>query len=144
VEILHILFGLRGRIDRLAYWLATVLKLTVLVVVSKLATVANQAAPNYASLSPAESAALMPTIVGMLLWLLVLLLCLGCCLWWGFAISVKRWHDRGKSGTWVLINLIPIVGALWQFVECGCLPGTPGPNPYGRSTGVAETAAVFS
>jgi uncharacterized membrane protein YhaH (DUF805 family) len=45
----------------------------------------------------------------------------------------KRWHDRGKSGWWSLIIVIPILGALWIVVELGFLPGTPGPNPYGSS-----------
>jgi uncharacterized membrane protein YhaH (DUF805 family) len=46
-------------------------------------------------------------------------------------VSVKRWHDRGKSGWWVLIALIPVVGWIWTIVECGFLPGTPGANDYG-------------
>ena len=51
--------------------------------------------------------------------------------WFSLALQVKRWHDRGKSGWWVLINLIPFVGAIWAFVECGCLRGTEGPNQFG-------------
>jgi len=46
-------------------------------------------------------------------------------------ITIKRWHDRDKSGWWVLIALIPIVGAIWTLVECGCLKGTDGPNRFG-------------
>ncbi len=49
----------------------------------------------------------------------------------GLAVAVKRWHDRNKSGWWVLIVLIPIAGAIWYLVECGFLRGTPGPNNYG-------------
>ncbi|NJM55567.1 MAG: DUF805 domain-containing protein [Verrucomicrobiae bacterium] len=45
-------------------------------------------------------------------------------IWNGLAIAVKRWHDRGKSGWWVLIGLIPIVGPIWALVETGFLPGT--------------------
>jgi uncharacterized membrane protein YhaH (DUF805 family) len=57
-------------------------------------------------------------------------------------VSVKRWHDRGKSGWWVLIGLIPVIGWIWTLVECGFLPGTGGTNEYGSdpmatSTGVA-------
>jgi uncharacterized membrane protein YhaH (DUF805 family) len=47
------------------------------------------------------------------------------------ALSVKRWHDRGKSGWWVLIGLIPVVGFVWTLVECGLLEGTKGDNAYG-------------
>ena len=52
-------------------------------------------------------------------------------LWISLAIQVKRWHDRGRSGWRVLINLIPVIGAIWAFVELGILPGTAGTNQYG-------------
>ena len=45
----------------------------------------------------------------------------------------RRWHDRDKSGWWILIGLIPIVGPIWSIVECGFLDGTPGPNRFGPS-----------
>ncbi|MGH8516550.1 MAG: DUF805 domain-containing protein [Panacagrimonas sp.] len=46
-------------------------------------------------------------------------------------VIARRWHDREKSGWWTLIALIPAVGAIWIFVECGCLKGTDGPNRFG-------------
>jgi uncharacterized membrane protein YhaH (DUF805 family) len=52
-------------------------------------------------------------------------------LWPSLAVSVKRWHDRDRSGWWVLVGLIPIVGPLWILVVNGLLRGTPGPNRYG-------------
>ena len=56
-------------------------------------------------------------------------------IWASLAIQVKRWHDRNKSGWWVLIGLIPIVGPIWQLVECGFLEGTPDANQFGPVTG---------
>lgn len=53
-------------------------------------------------------------------------------LWPAFAVSIKRWHDRDKSGWWVLINLIPFVGAIWSLIENGFLRGTVGPNRFGE------------
>lgn len=32
------------------------------------------------------------------------------------AISVRRLHDIGKSGMWIFIGLIPIVGAIWLLI----------------------------
>jgi len=52
-------------------------------------------------------------------------------IWPGLALAVKRWHDRGKSGWWVLIALVPLVGQIWAFVEVGFLVGDQGPNEYG-------------
>ena len=46
-------------------------------------------------------------------------------------VYIKRFHDRDKSGWWVLIGFIPIVGAIWLLVELGFLAGTPGPNRFG-------------
>ena len=46
-------------------------------------------------------------------------------------VYIKRFHDRDKSGWWMLIVLIPIVGAIWFLVELGFLAGTPGLNRFG-------------
>ena len=56
------------------------------------------------------------------------------------AAHVRRWHDRDKSGWWILIGLIPIVGPIWSVVECGFLDGTPGPNRFGPSPKSVELA----
>ena len=47
------------------------------------------------------------------------------------AVAAKRFHDRDKSGWWILILFIPIIGFIWYLVELGFLPGTPGPNRFG-------------
>lgn len=47
-------------------------------------------------------------------------------------VAGKRWHDRDKSAWWILIGAIPLIGGLWALIECGILPGTPGPNRYGN------------
>ena len=51
--------------------------------------------------------------------------------YFGFVVTIKRWHDRNKSAWWVLISFIPLVGPIWTFVELGCLAGTDGENRYG-------------
>ena len=51
--------------------------------------------------------------------------------WISLAVGVKRWHDRNKSGWWMLIILVPVIGSLWYLIECGFLKGTTGPNTYG-------------
>ncbi len=44
-------------------------------------------------------------------------------LWVVLAIQVKRFRDRGKSSAWILLNLIPVFGTLWIFIELGFFPG---------------------
>lgn len=51
------------------------------------------------------------------------------------AVSVRRLHDTGRNGWWVLIGLIPYVGGivLFVFTLFDSQPGdnTYGPNPKG-------------
>lgn len=32
------------------------------------------------------------------------------------AVGIRRMHDIGKSGWWILINLVPIIGGIWFIV----------------------------
>ncbi len=48
------------------------------------------------------------------------------------AFLVKRLHDRGKSPSWLLLLLVPLIGPLWLLLELCCFPGTPGENLYGE------------
>lgn len=46
------------------------------------------------------------------------------------AVTVRRLHDIDRSGWWILIGLIPLVGAIVLLVFA-CLEGTRGPNRHG-------------
>jgi uncharacterized membrane protein YhaH (DUF805 family) len=46
------------------------------------------------------------------------------------AVAMRRLHDLDRSGWWVLLFLIPIVGGIVLIVWF-CSPGTPGPNRFG-------------
>jgi len=48
------------------------------------------------------------------------------------AITVRRLHDIGKSGWWILISLIPIIGGIWLFVLT-VTDSQPGDNQYGAN-----------
>jgi uncharacterized membrane protein YhaH (DUF805 family) len=48
----------------------------------------------------------------------------------GLAVSVRRLHDVGKSGWFMFIALIPLVGAIWLLVLY-CTDSQPGENQYG-------------
>jgi uncharacterized membrane protein YhaH (DUF805 family) len=50
----------------------------------------------------------------------------------GLAVTVRRLHDRGRSGFWVFIALVPFVGAVVLLVFV-CQDSTPGDNAYGPS-----------
>lgn len=47
------------------------------------------------------------------------------------ALTVRRLHDTDRSGWWILITFLPLIGGLILFVF-ELLPGTPGENRFGR------------
>jgi len=50
----------------------------------------------------------------------------------GLAVSVRRLHDLGKSGWFMFISLIPIIGGIWLLVLM-CTDGDSSENAYGPS-----------
>lgn len=46
------------------------------------------------------------------------------------AVGIRRLHDLGKSGWWIFIALIPLVGAIWLIVLYATA-GQPVENQYG-------------
>jgi uncharacterized membrane protein YhaH (DUF805 family) len=141
-----LLFSFNGRINRAKYWLAVLIYMVVWTAFFVIIFVwlGGLNVDNLWSFAGK----------GLLIWLVgLILLILGT--WSGFAVGVKRLHDRDKSGWWILLfwlgpsmlgggqTMTPDLGggfilslaataiAIWAFVELGCLPGTPGPNQYG-------------
>jgi uncharacterized membrane protein YhaH (DUF805 family) len=97
-------FDFSGRASRQEYWMFVLFYIIVSIVVSMIAT--------------ATEIYFLETIFALAL----LLPALG--------ISVRRLHDVNKSGWWVLLGLIPILGfiiLLTFYIQ----KGDPGPNQYG-------------
>ena len=46
------------------------------------------------------------------------------------AIGVRRLHDIGKSGWWLLISFVPLIGAIWLIILM-VKEGDHGNNAYG-------------
>lgn len=59
------------------------------------------------------------------------------------AVQVRRWHDQDKSGWFVLVGLIPLIGGLINLVFM-MLEGTKGPNRFGPDPKASGNAEVFS
>jgi len=55
--------------------------------------------------------------------------------------GARRLHDTNRSGWWLLVALIPIVGALAVIYLC-CQPGTEGPNDFGPQPASANFGAL--
>ena len=61
----------------------------------------------------------------------------------GIAVQVRRFHDQDKSGWFVLLGLIPLLGGLIVLVFM-CLEGTKGPNRFGDDPKGGAAADTFS
>jgi uncharacterized membrane protein YhaH (DUF805 family) len=48
----------------------------------------------------------------------------------GLSVAVRRLHDVDRTGWWVLLALIPVVGLI-VLIIWGCTRGTVGPNRFG-------------
>jgi len=118
----YVFLNFQGRLNRQPFWIATL----VLWLVSMGATFVTSI------LFGSQSA--VTTFVQAVVALVLLIPSL--------AVAVKRYHDRDKSGWWILIVFIPIIGLIWYIVELGFLPGTPGPNRYGPDPLGAESYPV--
>ena len=118
----NLLFSFQGRLNRAPFWLVHLgILVAEIVLLSVLGAGAAIMSGNYEA--AAGSMGGLSSVVLGVFFLAVF--------WISLAISVKRWHDRNKSAWWLLIVLVPVVGSLWYFIECGFLRGTIGPNNYG-------------
>jgi uncharacterized membrane protein YhaH (DUF805 family) len=120
IDWMHLFFQFDGRINRAKFWLGVVIIWIVDLVVLAL-------------FGRGDSRFTVAAIIGLLL------------IWPSLAVYVKRFHDRDKSGWWVLIALIPIIGFIWIIIELGILEGTDGPNQFGPDPlgrGIADDMAM--
>lgn len=115
MTIFEYLFSFKGRIGRSKYWAFIVPSVFIFVFIPQI----------FSGNDPFTQ-----TII--LIFLLLLFM------WPSIAIQVKRWHDINKSGYWVFINFIPVVGGIWAFLELGFLAGTPSANSYGAPPSVSQ------
>ncbi len=95
-----------GRARRREYWMFTLVNAAVYVVLNLLATQVS-------------------TYIGIV----ALVYMLGILVP-SIAVAIRRMHDIGKSGWWVLIALVPLIGGIW-FLVLTVTAGQSGSNAYG-------------
>ena len=96
------LFSIKGRIGRRDFWIWIAIWL---VTMSALFTLAGSNLLNL------QTAAFI----------------IVCLLWPTAAVTVKRLHDRGKSGLWALLMIL-------AWIDLGAFVGTQGENKFGKET----------
>lgn len=140
-----LLFSFSGRINRAKYWLAVLIYVVVLVIVSFALVV------SFDRNGPGGIGTGVLGLIGFILYIAIIVS--------GLAVGAKRLHDRDKSAWWLLIfyvlpsviggigaeiamasgseggsalfSLVSLGISIWAFVELGCLRGTVGPNRFG-------------
>ena len=122
LEVLKKYAVFNGRARRMEYWYFVLFNIIVLIVLSLIDVLLGtfNIVQGVGLLSGIYSlAVLIPTI----------------------AVTVRRLHDIDRTGWWILINLIPLIGTIVLLVF-ELTPGTPGSNSYGpdpkQATGEAR------
>lgn len=122
---MDLLFSFAGRIGRGKWWLGTIIAMVIYFVLCFIVGFVGASISPPPPHAPGEPAQMSPPmIVGLILATIPYL-------WMVFAVGAKRCHDRGRSGWFQLIGLIPVVGGIWLLVEQGFLPGVDQTNEYG-------------
>ncbi|WP_421355898.1 DUF805 domain-containing protein [Pseudocitrobacter faecalis] len=127
------LFSIKGRIGRRDFWIWMGIWLLAMVILFTLAG-------------------------GKMLSIQTAAFILVCLLWPTAAVTVKRLHDRGKSGIWALLMVLAwmllagnwaMLPGVWQWgvgrfiptliivmmlIDLGAFVGTQGENKYGKDT----------
>jgi uncharacterized membrane protein YhaH (DUF805 family) len=119
------LFFSPGRISRRQYWIVNLLVIPLLGFLF---------APLYKFYTEGQTTQLVHRLT-------VLTGVVPFAFWSNFCASVKRYHDRGKSGWWYLLIFGPVIGEAWHFIECGLLPGEKTTNAYGLPPGSRHAPA---
>jgi len=104
----YAVFG--GRSRRKEYWYFVLFSLIVSLVLSAVDALLGtfSSSTNVGLLSGIYGLAIIPSI----------------------AVSVRRLHDIDRTGWWVLISLVPVIGTIVLLVSA-VLDGTPGQNRFG-------------
>ncbi len=112
-----ILLTFQGRIGRQVYWLSSIGVILVLVLLELLLIILGvNFRDNLVIKLFSQALSAFMVLFGVVTY---------------FAIQIKRWHDRDKSGWWMFIHLLPYIGSIWTLIELGFLKGTDGPNRFG-------------
>ncbi|BCS89949.1 DUF805 domain-containing protein [Pseudodesulfovibrio sediminis] len=109
-SILHTLFSFEGRCTRLDFWLKGF-------IIGKILFILAFTLPQPSWPEGMDTLVFVPIVI------------LG--IWIELAVSVKRFHDRGHAGGYVLFSFIPLANII-VFIQLGFLDGVHGANLYGQ------------
>lgn len=131
-----------GRSRRKEYWMFVLLIFIVYVIAMILDSVLGfGTTTRFADVTDTGAAAGFNSSGGIITLIAMLALFLP-----SLAVAIRRLHDTDRSGWWILLGLIPLVGAIILLVFY-CTDGTRGPNRFGadpKGENQADLAERFS
>lgn len=127
---MNFLFGFSGRMGRGEWWLGQLFVLFLTIVAAVVAVISLGPNVPRSAFKSVELLRYMSTSAVMAIFCLAVL-----AIWVNIAVTIKRFHDRGKPGVWFLVMFVPYIGSLWQLIECGFLRGTDCRNDYDTPSG---------
>ena len=133
-----------GRARRSEFWLFALFCVAVvfgLSILSMILSVVAAAVTGEAG-QPSDAAGGAAAVVSIATWSLIGLFLLAMIIP-GLAVRVRRLHDIGCSGWFILIGLIPGLGGLALFVM-SLLDGTSGPNEFGPDPKAPQARPVLA
>jgi uncharacterized membrane protein YhaH (DUF805 family) len=134
VKVLKQYVDFSGRARRTEYWMFTLISAVISIVLGLIDALLFRAG-SFTSVTGGGSVGFTASlgVLGTIYSLAVLLPTL--------AVSVRRLHDTDRSGWWLLIGLIPLIGAIVLLVFF-VIPGNQGPNRYGADPKALARGAV--
>lgn len=107
-----------GRARRKEYWMFTLWNVVIIMFLAALAAIGTEIGSD-------SLLSYIPMVLYLLYGLFILIP--------SFTVSVRRLHDIGKSGWWILIGLIPVIGSIillvWYCREGQRCENEWGPDP---------------
>ena len=130
VKVLKQYVDFSGRARRREYWMFFLINVVILNVLSLIDTGGFRATSGGGSFYAANS-------LGLLSGLYTLAVLLP-----SIAVTVRRLHDTDRTGWWILLGFIPIIGGIVLLVFY-VLEGTRGPNRYGPDPKATTQAPAY-
>jgi uncharacterized membrane protein YhaH (DUF805 family) len=138
MSVTDLLFSLKGRINRKPWWLATIAAGFAASIITAVIEIIARSS-GHVAVDPVTNQTEPTGVLGLAV------LAVGLAnMWIAFALSVKRLHDRDRTGWWLVWQLLIILLAVILIVVAIVVPEEQRPLWYALGGGAGVLAFVIS